>query len=749
MQISALQPGRAHAPRRLIEELTLQVYGDLPFGTNPADASIAEGLTYVALAARLSGQRAASVELHAVALSRLLEEEGIDSWIYRFGLAEFKHVGVLALSDDGPIFLDSFTGLVLREPIWAALNKLSQGKAIDAAQLGRARKRCCIDPALETQTTVEMIARHAERELVGENQRVFSIAWGPELYVATQPEAQDAMAILGRMGAPRTLVQLLLYPLSVQEGEKVAFWLDDMPVIGDWFAGKDLPEGQDLPAHRLASRDRIALATTLAEQARARLDFREMQQRNDLAAQAREDLGRLQAAAEFEQQRTNEWRERAAAAETMLLEVRDQVVRLSEARTLALEESQRSEQRQAEWRERATAAEVALTDARDQIARLTEAQAIALEETQRFGQGQAEWRERATAAEIALTDAHDQMARLTEAQALAVEEAQRFQQGQAEWRERATAAETALLELHEQVDRLSREETAARDQALRLEQRVIQLRAEVAEVETARAAQAGRADAADARASEAARDSAQLHRELKLTRGRAVRALEAAAREASHLQEQLRKAETRAAAAEAHVDELREALDVQAARSSEDAAAALRWVEEARNEVAKERQARQEAEWRIHDQERNIQGLLAELAKERAGRELDLLRVEEGRRLAYAAQARLEREAETLRAALLNAPPSRPRVRGPVEVVDPISFEAALVDRLRANVAVAEGERDAAAQDRSAAQIALERVQAALDAQSALLARSRYMRLRSRLLRLFNVRASSMAQPGA
>ncbi len=668
-----LQSERESAPKAVLQKLALRVYCDLPCGSSPADESAAVGLNYVALAAKLSGEQSASVGLHALALHRLLEEEGIYASIYRFGLAGFVHAAVLALSDEGLILLDSFTGVMLDEPIWAALDKLSQGKSVRAIPLGRARKICRLDPRLEPACVIDTVARAAERELVGAEQRVFSLAWGPEIYLDVHPPAQDAMMLLGRLGEPRSWLQLLLYPVSPPHTQKAPLWLESLPVIGSWFAGEDLPDGQALPFYRLASRDRVALAATLMEVAKTRLEVQEMQER-DVARQALEDMARAQ----------------MAAGEAKLTELLNQVTALTEERDAALDQARSMDQRLAQMRAEVEEAEGVRAAAEHHMTTLEQ------------GAQEAEKRASDLARELKLT-----RGRAVQALAAAADEAARLDARRLAAEAQAEKAEAmvALAEAH--IDELRASNAAAEHHMTTLEQG----------------------------AQEAEKRASDLARELKLTRGRAVQALAAVADEAARLdarrlaaEAQAEKAEAMVASAEAHIDELRASNDADRARWESEIAGALRWVEESRNEIGKERQARQEAEARSHDSQRRIQKLQKELAEEHGRRELDLRRSDEGRRLTSLALARLEREAETLRAALLGASKSSLLEIAPAhreETVAPGHAQVERLDELRAQVAALASERDA--------------MQAALDSQAAVLARSRYMRFRAKLLRLLRL----------
>src|SRR5260370_20670631 len=235
----------------------------------------------------------------ALALWRACSERDLRAWCYEFGFPESLTHTVTVVEIDGVLEVhDAFFNLSYPLGFDDLLASLRDGDAVSGKREGRDRKIYIADPVCEPEQTVRWLEANADRELKPvDGLRRFELLWNPEAFTATHPGIHTLSRDLAVQGYPGDLQFLMLYPVSIFDGENQHRDAATMPLIG----GRDLHS--PVAELRVATRDLEAeRANSVEKTARiARLEA-ELAEANSRAAQrsANRDGGARAFAAERE-----------------------------------------------------------------------------------------------------------------------------------------------------------------------------------------------------------------------------------------------------------------------------------------------------------------------------------------------------------------------------------------------------------------------------------------------------------------
>ncbi len=235
----------------------------------------------------------------ALALWRACSERDLRAWCYEFGFPESLTHTVTVVEIDGVLEVhDAFFNLSYPLGFDDLLASLRDGDAVSGKREVRDRKIYIADPVCEPEQTVRWLEANADRELKPvDGLRRFELLWNPEAFTATHPGIHTLSRDLAVRGYPGDLQFLMLYPVSIFDGENQHRDAATMPLIG----GRDLHS--PVAELRVATRDLEAeRANSVEKTARiARLEA-ELAEANSRAAQlsANRDGGDRAFAAERE-----------------------------------------------------------------------------------------------------------------------------------------------------------------------------------------------------------------------------------------------------------------------------------------------------------------------------------------------------------------------------------------------------------------------------------------------------------------
>jgi len=205
----------------------------------------------------------------ALALWRACSERDLRAWCYEFGFPNsFTHT-VTIVGIDGVLEVhDAFFNLSYPLGFDDLLASLRDGDAVGGKREVRDRKIYIADPACEPEQTVRWLEANADRELKPvEGLRRFELLWNPEAFTATYPGIHTVSRDLAVREYSGDLQFLMLYPLSIFDGENQHRDSATMPLIG----GRDLHSSvaelrvatRDLEAERANGVEKTARITRL------------------------------------------------------------------------------------------------------------------------------------------------------------------------------------------------------------------------------------------------------------------------------------------------------------------------------------------------------------------------------------------------------------------------------------------------------------------------------------------------------
>jgi hypothetical protein len=282
---------------RRVRKLRRKVYRQMPVATCNRIAELDHRTSYADMATALEqGKLGVLSGGAALALWRACSERDLRAWCYEFGFPESLTHTVTIVEIDGVLEVhDAFYNLTYPLGFDDLLASLRDGDAISGKREVRDRKIYIADPACEPEPTVNWLKANADRERKPvDGLRRFELLWNPEAFTATYPGIHTVSRDLAARGYPGDLQFLMLYPVSIFDGENQHRDSATMPLIG----GRDLRS--PVAELRVATRDlKAERANGVGNTARiARLEA-ELAEANSRAAQLaadRDETGRAFAA---------------------------------------------------------------------------------------------------------------------------------------------------------------------------------------------------------------------------------------------------------------------------------------------------------------------------------------------------------------------------------------------------------------------------------------------------------------------
>jgi hypothetical protein len=282
---------------RQVRKLRRKVYRQMPVATCNRIAELDHRTSYADMATALDqGKLGVLSGGAALALWRACSERDLRAWCYEFGFQESLTHTLTIVEIDGVLEVhDAFFNLSYPLGFDDLLASLRDGDAVSGKREVRDRKIYIADPACEPEQAVRWLEANADRERKPvDGLRRFELLWDPEAFTATYPGIHAVSRDLAARGYPGDLQFLMLYPVSIFDGENQHRDSATMPLIG----GRDLHSPvAELP---VATRDLKAERAKGVEKSGriARLEA-ELAEANSQAAQLaadRDEAGRAFAA---------------------------------------------------------------------------------------------------------------------------------------------------------------------------------------------------------------------------------------------------------------------------------------------------------------------------------------------------------------------------------------------------------------------------------------------------------------------
>lgn len=282
---------------RQVRKLRRKVYRQMPVATCNRIAELDHRTSYADMATALDqGKLGVLSGGAALALWRACSERDLRAWCYECGFQESLTHTLTIVEIDGVLEVhDAFFNLSYPLGFDDLLASLRDGDAVSGKREVRDRKIYIADPACEREQAVRWLEANADRERKPvDGLRRFELLWNPEAFTATYPGIHAVSRDLAARGYPGDLQFLMLYPVSIFDGENQHRDSATMPLIG----GRDL--------HSPVAELRVATRDLKAERAKgveksgriARLEA-ELAEANSQAAQLaadRDEAGRAFAA---------------------------------------------------------------------------------------------------------------------------------------------------------------------------------------------------------------------------------------------------------------------------------------------------------------------------------------------------------------------------------------------------------------------------------------------------------------------
>jgi hypothetical protein len=272
---------------RQVKKLRRKVYRQMPVATRNRVAELDHRTSYADMATTLErGELGVLSGGAALALWRACSERDLRAWCYEFGFPNSLTHTVTIVEIGGVLEVhDAFFNLSYPLGFDDLLASLREGDAVSGKREVRDRKIYIADPACEPPQSVNWLKANADRELKPvDGLRRFELLWNPEAFTATYPGIHTISRDLAARGYPGDLQFLMLYPVSIFDGENQHRDSATMPLIG----GRDLHS--PLAELRVATRDLEAERANDVEKTGriARLEA-ELAEANSLAAQLAAD----------------------------------------------------------------------------------------------------------------------------------------------------------------------------------------------------------------------------------------------------------------------------------------------------------------------------------------------------------------------------------------------------------------------------------------------------------------------------